>query len=224
MKLVGLPIGGILGYRPRVGYHQDMNMATAPRNKYAYTRAPESAEYGDMAPELFEELKNSIRESGLLTPIMTRGREIVDGWHRYTACQEVGYEFDPDDFVPWEPQTDNPEQELSDLLADLNLLRRQLTPEETIRMMVEKFDYKPGTGPKRTSLGDIAKAAGVSVSTVQRTLKKGSKAEKPAPTLESLQRMRKMVAGRLASIDAQIAELQSIAKPKAPPRPVARRR
>jgi ParB-like chromosome segregation protein Spo0J len=82
-------------------------------------------EYQNLAPPYTEQdyqsLKQSIKERGQLIPITTNsGGVILDGHHRYRACQELGREcsFEEKDF----------EAELVEKLfvIDSNLKRRHL--------------------------------------------------------------------------------------------------
>jgi len=44
---------------------------------------------GDMEPEEFKALIDSIDEQGVLEPIMLWEGKVLDGWHRYQACVEL---------------------------------------------------------------------------------------------------------------------------------------
>jgi ParB-like chromosome segregation protein Spo0J len=73
------------------------------------------------SPEESESLKKSIKENGLYVPIIVNQNGIVlDGHHRYKACQELGIE----------PKTqvkefkDKSDEQL--FVIDCNLIRRQL--------------------------------------------------------------------------------------------------
>src|SRR5215204_6826347 len=82
-------------------------------------------EYSSLVPELsieeYESLKQSIKENGLYIPIIINQEGIVlDGHHRYKACQEIGLK----------PKTsvrefkDRLDEKL--FVIDCNLMRRQL--------------------------------------------------------------------------------------------------
>ena len=56
----------------------------------SFKRHPVSACQPDLDPETFQALAESIKRDGLHTPILTtREGEIVDGWHRQRALQDV---------------------------------------------------------------------------------------------------------------------------------------
>ena len=48
-----------------------------------------SAAFPDMPDEDFEDLIHSIKEHGQREPITVYENKILDGWHRYRACQQL---------------------------------------------------------------------------------------------------------------------------------------
>lgn len=63
---------------------------------------PLSAAFPPMSPEEFQELKDSIENLGVLTPITLYQGMVLDGWHRFTAAQQLHMtcpvqEYDGDD-------------------------------------------------------------------------------------------------------------------------------
>ena len=75
---------------------------------YQLKQHPLSAAFPSMSAEEFSELKDSIAVNGVLNPITIYQGMVIDGWHRYTAanqlnmeCAEVELEdwIDPRDFV-----------------------------------------------------------------------------------------------------------------------------
>ena len=58
----------------------------------SYTRHQLSASWPDMQPEEFQALKDSIDVNGLRESIVLFDGMILDGWHRYKACQDTGME------------------------------------------------------------------------------------------------------------------------------------
>lgn len=82
-------------------------------------------EYASMVPELspeeYESLKQSIMKDGLYVPIIVNQNGIIlDGHHRYKACQELGIE--PKTIV--KEFEDKLDEQL--FVVDCNLIRRQL--------------------------------------------------------------------------------------------------
>ena len=57
-----------------------------------YTRHYLSAIFPDMNDEEFAELVTDIEKNGCINPVQVVGSQIVDGWHRYRACQIAGIE------------------------------------------------------------------------------------------------------------------------------------
>ena len=93
-------------------------------------------EYQDLVPPYTEQdyqsLKQSIKERGLLVPIIVNSQGIIlDGHHRYRACQELGIECDyvVNDF----------ENELLEKLfvIDSNLKRRHLNSFQRIELALK---------------------------------------------------------------------------------------
>ncbi len=54
------------------------------------TRHPLSALWGDMPEDQYREFVEGIRERHIRQMIMTLDGKILDGWHRYKACLELG--------------------------------------------------------------------------------------------------------------------------------------
>ena len=57
-------------------------------------------EYASLVPQLskeeYESLKQSIKENGLWVPIVVNNDGVIlDGHHRYKACQELGIKIEP---------------------------------------------------------------------------------------------------------------------------------
>lgn len=55
-----------------------------------YERHPLSAAWPDMAADEYQDLKADIKANGLFHAVKLFEGKILDGWHRYRACQEVG--------------------------------------------------------------------------------------------------------------------------------------
>ena len=80
-----------------------------------------------MTPEEFESLKKSIHRNGQQVPIkvLKSTNEIIDGRHRYQACQELNIE----PLIEW-IEDDLKEKRLRSLVVKLNMDRRHLTPSQ----------------------------------------------------------------------------------------------
>ncbi len=53
-------------------------------------RHPLSTVWGDMLHEDYQQLVASLRKGGESPTIVTLDGQVLDGWHRYLAAQEVG--------------------------------------------------------------------------------------------------------------------------------------
>ena len=121
------------------------------------------------ADESFKALVHDIREQGQLEPIDLVGDEIVDGWHRYRACQ----------LLDLEPKTrDLPEGlDLVGYVLGKNAHRRHMTGEQRAAVVMLAADWMPPHRPaakdkddtvSRLSNDAAAARAGVSKRTIQR--------------------------------------------------------
>ena len=136
-----------------------------------YERHPLSAAFPDMDPEEFQDLLSSIKIHGQREPITLFENKILDGWHRYQACQKLEispatYEFDGEDPVSY--------------VIDLNLNRRHLSPSQKALAVVSCNSWrgvgKPVIPPRGgincrqddISATDMAKRAGVGTRTIER--------------------------------------------------------
>lgn len=133
-----------------------------------------SAAFPDMPDEDFEDLIHSIKEHGQREPITTFESKILDGWHRYRACQHLEinpmfHEYDGDDPVSF--------------VMDLNLHRRHLSPAQKAMAVVTCNAWVGRGNPLRKSIirqladlnsvttKDMAKRAGVGERSVERAKK-----------------------------------------------------
>lgn len=134
-----------------------------------FTRHPLSSLCGDMDAESFQALVNDIRDQGQLEPIDVVCDEIVDGWHRYRACQLL--ELEPKTRVLPEGV------ELAEYVLGKNAHRRHMTAEQRAAVVMLAAEWMPAHRPATTEKGDTvsplsnevaAARAGVSKRTIQR--------------------------------------------------------
>lgn len=129
---------------------------------------PLSAAFPAMAADDFQGLKDSIMEIGVQNPITLFEGMVLDGWHRYTAANELGMDcqvvvlgdVDPRDFV----------------LAQ-NKARRHVTQAQLAMATTAVYAWKPvgsnqhanrvGTECPPKSNAELADAAGVSEKTIK---------------------------------------------------------
>ena len=141
-------------------------------------------EYASLVPQLskeeYESLKQSIKENGLWMPIVVNNEGVIlDGHHRYKACQELGIK------EPYETMTKVFEDKLHEkmFVIDCNLTRRQLNnfqrtelalkSKPILEEIVKQNESQGGKGVRiQTPLGrvdqEIGKLAGVGKDTVRR--------------------------------------------------------
>ena len=121
-----------------------------------YERHQLSASWPDMAKEDFMALKDSISHSGLLEPITVFEGQILDGWHRYRACLEVGMKPKFTEFTGDEP---------AQFVRDKHT-RRPLTLTQRLTCIALMSQWRPNGGNQSAvpadclSSKEIAKAAG----------------------------------------------------------------
>jgi hypothetical protein len=140
-----------------------------------FEQHPLSAAFPGMSPEVFKELIDDIDLNGVREKIVVYDGKILDGWHRYSACQELKVlkppmlEYDGDDPVGF--------------VLSKNLHRRHLPAGIRAMIIAKLTDWQEGAGrpsksldkAKQTSnfatLNQSAELAGVSLKTMQHARK-----------------------------------------------------
>jgi DNA modification methylase len=125
----------------------------------------------EMSTEEYRSLVDSIRRHGLREPIVTYQGKILDGRHRWRACQELGRN-------PRVRQFDGSLSEAIELVADANLRRRHLKIGQRAVVAIQLCTMTGSRGgrPSKTSSveevsrADIAKLVGVSPASVDRAI------------------------------------------------------
>jgi protein gp37 len=82
----------------------------------------------EMTDTEFQWLKKDIAGLGVIDPIVLLGGKILDGRHRYRACQELGIECPTREINNASPK---------DIVASLNLIRRHLNPGQIGMVMTQ---------------------------------------------------------------------------------------
>ena len=119
--------------------------------KMKYARHPLSLVWGNMPGPEFLKLKKDIKKNGVLFPITVieeeqpAGKEtlVLDGWHRYRACCELGIDCPEDG---WSPEDSSP----ASLVLSANLHRRNLTPSQRAAAVVACRKWKKPGRPVQT--------------------------------------------------------------------------
>jgi hypothetical protein len=120
----------------------------------------------------FTALVNDIKAHGQQLPIVVYENQVLDGWHRYKACQQLGITPTLEDFTGTDPLT---------FVLSLNLQRRHLTESQRAMVAAElatlerggdrrstEFKVPRGTLKQKASIEDVAKQLDVSPRSVKR--------------------------------------------------------
>lgn len=133
-----------------------------------YARHELSAKWPDMSREDFDNLEASIKEHGLRDPITIFEGEVLDGWHRYQACESVGIDGATVEFTG--------SYEEARVLIKTRHARRNLTPGVFAACVLGMYESRTGSGSNRKqienctgavlSTKELAEKAGVSERTI----------------------------------------------------------
>jgi ParB-like chromosome segregation protein Spo0J len=117
----------------------------------------------------YEALRESIREKGVIEPVVTDEEgNVIDGHHRVKACEELGVKY------PTRIIAGFSEEQKQDLSVELNMHRRHLTKEQKKELAVNL--RKQGWTQER-----IGKALGVPQQTISRWFTHLSNPDQPSP-------------------------------------------
>lgn len=179
-----------------------------------YKQHPLSAAFPKMSQEERQELADSIKNIGVQTPIVIFEDKVIDGWHRYTAANDVG--------MPC-PETDLPDDvDPRDFVLASNKSRRHMTKSQLALSYAKVYEWFP-TGVTTSSalgadlksaqeLADLSGASRRTVEQVKKVLKDGD--ENVIKAVES----GKISAKRGAEI-SKLPKNQQAAAIDAPPEP-----
>ena len=130
------------------------------------TRHPLSALWGDMPEDQYREFVAGIEKRHIRQMIMTLDGTILDGWHRYKACLELGIEPFFAEYTGDDP---------AGYVISQNAHRRHLTAGQRAQMIVGCREWVKAGHPKKgdklspfSTVAEISGEAGVSERTVQR--------------------------------------------------------
>lgn len=128
-------------------------------------RHPLSAAFPDMPEDDFANLVADIKANGLREQGYTYEGMILDGWHRYQACQQAGARFRYDEYRGSDPVG---------FVKSHNLERRHLTASQKAAAIVACHEWRGRGGDQRapgalrsTTSADMAKEAQVSERTIK---------------------------------------------------------
>lgn len=129
-------------------------------------RHPLSAAFPNMPEDDFGALVADIKANGLQQHGWTYEGQILDGWHRYQACEEAGVKFRYEEYRGSDPVA---------FVKSRNLERRHLTPSQKAAAVVACHAWKPlganqrgsAPGAEAHSAKALAKEAGVGTRTIE---------------------------------------------------------
>lgn len=126
---------------------------------------PLSAAFPAMSADDFAALVEDIKANGQREPIMLYEGMVLDGWHRYRACVQLGIKPQQFTFSGMDPVG---------FVLSHNLHRRHLTPSQRAAAVVACSEWAPAHRPKKAETisafsrdKDMAKAAGTSDRTIR---------------------------------------------------------
>lgn len=133
-----------------------------------YQQHPLSAAFPAMSEQDFQSLKDSITEIGVQNPITLFEGMVIDGWHRYTAANELGMDCPVVELGDVDPR---------DFVLAQNKARRHVTQAQLAMATTAVYAWKPvgsnqhanrvGTECPPKSNAELADAAGVSEKTIK---------------------------------------------------------
>ena len=149
-----------------------------------------SAAFPRMPQDEFLKLIDDIKANGQQTPIVVFEGDVLDGWHRYQACESIGIECAKEPYLGDDPRA---------YVKSQNLHRRHLTESQRAVAVAEVNEWRPngvyqvGTGAHLTN-SQMAEEAQVSPRTIKNAktaitgglgekVKSGEIAAKPAADL-----------------------------------------
>jgi ribosomal protein L29 len=134
---------------------------------------PLSAAFPAMPTDEFEALKDSITDIGVQNPITLFEGMVIDGWHRYTAAQEVGVHCPTIELIGVDPQA---------FVIAQNKARRHIQQGQIALAVAAVYQWKPAGRPGNSAPGagfstaKLADIAGVGTRTMEQAKAVESKA------------------------------------------------
>ena len=129
---------------------------------------PLSAAFPAMSADDFQSLKDSIMEIGVQNPITVFEGMVIDGWHRYTAANELGMDCPVVELGDVDPR---------DFVLAQNKARRHVTQAQLAMATTAVYEWRPmgsnqhqarvGTECPPKSNAELAGVAGVSEKTIK---------------------------------------------------------
>ncbi len=124
-----------------------------------------SAEFPAMSADEYQSLKDSINEIGVQNPITLFEGMVIDGWHRYSAANELGMECPTVELGDVDPR---------DFVLAQNKARRHVTQAQLAMATTAVYEWRPNGGNHSAlsaecvkSTKELAEAAGVGVRSIE---------------------------------------------------------
>ena len=134
----------------------------------SYKQHPLSAAFPAMSADEYQSLKDSIETSGVLNPITIYQGMVIDGWHRYTAADDLGVHCPEDELEEW--------LDPIDFVKAQNENRRHLTASQRAAAIVSIYKWTPSNigrprgevaSPLEKTNDELAAIAGTTKRTIQ---------------------------------------------------------
>lgn len=109
--------------------------------------------FPEMQPADFDALVENIRLRGVQVPVLIYQGKIIDGRHRWRACEKLGIECPTKDWYPRNSES------LVEFVVSLNLHRRTLTASQRAMIAQAMLPLLEAEGRERQSAGGGAKSA-----------------------------------------------------------------
>ena len=177
------------------------------------TRHPLSAAFPDLSDEEFKSLKDSIERNGQRDKILLFEDQILDGWHRYRACLELGKEPIFGVFTG----------DAVECVIDKNIHRRQLTASQRAMALAtcnqwlgvgtNQLSPHGDSGAIAMSIRKMAVAANVNPKTVEKA---------KLVSLRATPELRKQVIAGATTLAEAVRALDSEGAKTTKPRPVVK--
>ena len=132
-----------------------------------YQQHPLSAAFPAMSEQDFQSLKDSITEIGVQNPITLFEGMVIDGWHRYTAANELGMDCPVVELGDVDPR---------DFVLAQNKARRHITQAQLAMATTSVYAWRPvgnpalsnsAPGAELKTTKELAVSAGVSERTIE---------------------------------------------------------
>ena len=132
-----------------------------------YQQHPLSAAFPAMSERDFQSLKDSITEIGVQNPITLFEGMVIDGWHRYTAANELGMDCPVVELGDVDPR---------DFVLAQNKARRHITQAQLAMATTSVYAWRPvgnpalsnsAPGAELKTTKELAVSAGVSERTIE---------------------------------------------------------